>query len=277
MPGGVREGGREASPYSILGMEPLSGWTRYPANGNQAETLTAKRAKPVSKINQDCFVAPKKYYAVRKGHKTGLFSQWFGKDGAQIQVKGFPGAEFKGFATCREAEHYLGLQRMDEAIHPQENSNTIRVFTDGGAVGNPGPGGYGVVILRPDGEKRELNGGYRWTTNNRMELMGGIMALEALNSDAPIMLCSDSRYMVDAVNKQWVYSWRRRGWKKANGAPARNVDLWKRLLAQLEAKNVVLTWVKGHAGNRWNERCDQLVHEAIDKGDLAIDVAYEKG
>ena len=222
-------------------------------------------------------MAPKKYYAVRKGHKTGLFSQWFGKDGAQIQVKGFPGAEFKGFTTRREAEHYLNLQGMNDAIHPNENSNVIRVYTDGGAVGNPGPGGYGVVILMPDGEKRELKGGYRWTTNNRMELMGGIMALEALNSDAPIMLCSDSRYMVDAVNKQWAHAWRRRGWKKANGAPALNVDLWKRLLTQLEAKNVVLTWVKGHAGNRWNERCDQLLHEAIDKGDLAIDGEYEKG
>ena len=222
-------------------------------------------------------MAQKKYYAVRKGHKTGLFTHWFGKDGAQIQVKGFPGAEFKGFATRRQAEHYLRLRTINDAIHPQEDSNAIRVFTDGGAVGNPGPGGYGVVILMPDGEKRELSGGYRWTTNNRMELMGGIMALEALNSDAPIMLCSDSRYMVDGVNKQWAHAWRRRGWKKANGAPALNVDLWKRLLAQLEAKNVVLTWVKGHAGNRWNERCDQLVHEAIDKGDMAIDMGYEKG
>jgi ribonuclease HI len=222
-------------------------------------------------------VAPKKYYAVRKGHKTGLFTHWFGKDGAQVQVKGFPGAEFKGFATREEAEHYLKLPTVKNIIQPQENSNSIRVFTDGGALGNPGPGGYGVVILMPDGGKRELNGGYRWTTNNRMELMGGIMALEALKADNPISLCSDSRYMVDAINKGWVNAWRRRGWHKANGAPVLNADLWKRLMAQLEAKNVTLRWVKGHVGNRWNERCDQLVHEAIDKGDLAIDTEYENG
>ena len=222
-------------------------------------------------------MAPKKYYAVRKGRKTGIFSRWSGKDGAQTQVTGFPGAEFKGFATRKEAEHYLSLPTLKDTIHPQINDIAIRVFTDGGALGNPGPGGYGVVILTPDGEKREISGGYRWTTNNRMELMGGIMALEALDSDAPITLCSDSRYMVDAVNKQWVHAWRRRGWQKANGDQALNVDLWKRLLLQLESKNVVLKWVKGHAGNIWNERCDQLVHEAINKGDLAIDAEYEKG
>lgn len=222
-------------------------------------------------------MAKKKYYAVRKGHKEGLFVQWFGKDGAQIQVQGFPGAEFKSFASRKEAEQYLSSKAEKNTAHLQENIQPIRVFTDGGAVGNPGPGGYGVVILMPDEEQRELCGGFRWTTNNRMELMGGIVALEALNTDAPITLCSDSRYMVDAVNKGWVHAWRRQGWRKANGAPALNVDLWKRFLKQLEAKNVMLKWVKGHAGNRWNERCDQLVHEAIDKGDLAIDVEYEKG
>ncbi|MDJ0666028.1 MAG: ribonuclease HI [Desulfobacterales bacterium] len=222
-------------------------------------------------------MAQKKFYAVRQGHKTGLFTQWFGNGGAQTQVRGFPGAEFKSFATREEAEQYLSSNPAKKAAHPRENEPGIRVFTDGGALGNPGPGGYGVVILMPNGEQRQFSGGFRWTTNNRMELMGGIMALEALNSDAPIMLCSDSRYMVDAVNKQWVYAWRRRGWKKANGEPALNVDLWKRLLVQLEAKNVALTWVKGHSGNIWNERCDQMVHEAIHKGDLAIDAEYEKG
>ena len=222
-------------------------------------------------------MAQTKFYAVRQGHKTGLFTQWFGSDGAQIQVKGFPGAEFKSFATRKEAEQYLSWNPAKKTAHPQENESCIRVFTDGGAVGNPGPGGYGVVILMPNGKQRQFNGGFRWTTNNRMELMGGIMALEALNTDAPITLCSDSRYMVDAVNKGWVQAWRRRGWKKANGAPALNIDLWKRLLTQLEAKNVALTWVKGHAGDLWNERCDQLVHEAIAKGDLAIDAEYERG
>ena len=222
-------------------------------------------------------MAPKKYYAVRKGHKTGLFTQWFGPEGAQSHIKGYPGAEFKGFASREEAEHYLSAQPVEKTDHRQEKDHLIRVFTDGGAVGNPGPGGYGVVILMPDGERLEFGGGFRWTTNNRMELMGGIMALEALNPGIPITLSSDSRYMVDAVNKGWVHAWRRRGWKKANGQPALNVDLWRRLLTQLEAKNVELRWVKGHAGDTWNERCDQLVHEAIRDGNLAVDVEYENG
>ncbi len=219
-------------------------------------------------------VAKKKYYAVRKGRKTGIFDQWFGPNGAQINVTGFPGAEFKSFPTRAEAEQFL--RRMDEENAAEEagdNKHTT-VFTDGGAVGNPGPGGYGVVVLFPDGQRKELCGGYKLTTNNRMELMGCIAALEALPSEAPIVLHSDSRYLVDAVSKGWVYAWQKRGWRKANGEPALNVDLWKRLLILLGEKNVALKWVKGHAGNVWNERCDQLVHEAIRKGNLETDAGY---
>lgn len=221
-------------------------------------------------------VGQKKYYAVRRGKKTGLFTKWFGPDGAQAQVAGFPGAEFKGFPTHAEAENYLRPQSGVQSKKPQKRNHRIQVFTDGGAVGNPGPGGFGVVILRPDGRREEICGGFRWTTNNRMEMMGCIEALEALDGKIPITLHSDSRYLVDAVNKGWARTWRRRGWKKANGAPALNADLWQRLLILLEAKDIRLQWVKGHAGNIWNERCDQLVHEAIEKGNLGIDEGYDK-
>ena len=219
-------------------------------------------------------MAKKKYYAVRKGKQTGIFDQWFGPNGAQVNVTGFPGAEFKSFPTRAEAEKYL--RPTAEAHTAEEAIETKRttVFTDGGAVGNPGPGGYGVVILFPDGQRRELCGGYKWTTNNRMELMGCIAALEALPGQEPIVLHSDSRYLVDAVNKGWVRAWQKRGWKKANGEPALNIDLWKRLLVLIDKRSVTLKWVKGHAGNVWNERCDQLVHEAIQKGNLKVDAGY---
>ncbi len=222
-------------------------------------------------------MAKKKYYAVRKGKQTGIFDQWFGPKGAQIQVTGFPGAEFKSFPTRAEAEQFLlGIAKEDTAEEPLEGEHTT-VFTDGGAVGNPGPGGYGVVLLFPDGRRQELCGGFKLTTNNRMELMGCIAALEALPGETSIVLHSDSRYLVDAVNKGWVFAWQKRGWKKANGEPALNIDLWKRLLKLLDESNVVLKWVKGHAGNVWNERCDQLVHEAIRKGDLQVDAGYDTG
>jgi ribonuclease HI len=230
-------------------------------------------------------VAKKKYYAVRRGRRPGIYSEWFGSDGAQVQVAGFRGAIYKGFATRGEAEQFLNPatgatggnrpdkrdERPDDAA---EYDNRIQVFTDGGAVGNPGPGGFGVVIIRPDGQRQELCGGYQWTTNNRMEMMGCITALEALDGNAAITLHSDSRYLVDAVNKGWARGWQRRGWKKADNAPARNVDLWKRLLPLLDGGDIRLKWVKGHAGNTWNERCDQLVHEAIAKGDLRVDEGY---
>ena len=218
----------------------------------------------------------KKYYAVRRGKKKGIFTQWFGPNGAQTQVAGFPGAEFKGFPTRVEAEKFLNPQSVDKPMKPKRGDQRIQVFTDGGAVGNPGPGGFGAVIIQPDGQRQELCGAFQWTTNNRMELMGCIKALEAIDGKLPITLHSDSRYLVDAVNKGWARSWRRRAWKKANGALALNADLWQRLLMLLDDRDVWLNWVKGHAGNIRNERCDQLVHEAINKGELEVDEGYAK-
>jgi len=226
-------------------------------------------------------VARKKYYAVRRGHRTGIFTEWFGAQGAQAQVKGFAGAQYRGFATRAEAQAFLegspppAKPTPRQETSPQEDGPHVVVYTDGGAIGNPGPGGYGVVILPPEGERRELSGGYRWTTNNRMELMACITALEHLEPGLPIILHSDSRYTVDAINKRWVHGWRKRGWKKSDGQPAKNPDLWERLLQRLENLQVTFRWVKGHAGQEWNERCDQLAGQAMRRPDLPADTVYE--
>jgi hypothetical protein len=159
---------------------------------------------------RNSIVAKKKYYAVRRGHKTGIYTEWFGPEGAQVQIKGFPGAQYRGFPTMEEAQAFLQELPPPSQTPLFDDEDHVVVYTDGGAIGNPGPGGYGVVVLPPGGEMRELSGGYRRTTNNRMELMAAIVALESLDDSSPIVLHSDSRYMVDAINKRWV---EKSGWQ----------------------------------------------------------------
>ena len=133
----------------------------------------------------------------------------------------------------------------------------VEIFTDGACSGNPGPGGYGA-ILRCDGREKELSGGEPHTTNNRMELMGVITALSALKFPCKVRLTTDSKYVVDGVTKGWAKGWKKRGWKKSDGKPALNPDLWERLLGLLEVHEVEFCWIKGHAGHAENERCDAL-------------------
>ena len=133
----------------------------------------------------------------------------------------------------------------------------IELFTDGACSGNPGPGGWGVVLRYKDHIK-EMSGGEEQTTNNRMELTAVIEGLSALKEKCNVTLTTDSKYVVDAVTKGWVYSWKNNGWRKADKKPALNVDLWEKLLQLLEMHNVEFNWVKGHAGNPENERCDAL-------------------
>ncbi|MBR1738983.1 MAG: ribonuclease HI [Ruminococcus sp.] len=133
----------------------------------------------------------------------------------------------------------------------------IEMFTDGACSGNPGPGGYGV-ILRYKGNEKELWGGERATTNNRMELTAVIKGLEALKEPCQVTLYSDSKYIIDAVNKGWAEKWRANGWIKGDKKPALNPDLWERLLDLLKIHRVEFIWVKGHAGHPENERCDQM-------------------
>lgn len=133
----------------------------------------------------------------------------------------------------------------------------VAIFTDGACSGNPGPGGWGA-ILRCDGREKELSGGEAHTTNNRMELTGVIEALSALKYPCKVKLTTDSKYVVDGITKGWAHGWRKRGWKRSDGKPALNPDLWERLLELLAVHYVEFCWIKGHAGHEENERCDRL-------------------
>jgi len=131
------------------------------------------------------------------------------------------------------------------------------IYTDGACSGNPGPGGWGAVLLYGR-HKKELSGGEPETTNNRMELLGIIRALEALTAPCTVDLYTDSQYVVNAIEKRWVYGWRAKGWMRNAKEPAKNPDLWQQLLALLEIHTVTFHWVKGHADNAYNNRCDEL-------------------
>lgn len=137
----------------------------------------------------------------------------------------------------------------------------VNIYSDGACSGNPGPGGYGT-ILEFGGVTKQLSAGFENTTNNRMELLGAIVGLEALKEPCKVTLYSDSKYLCDAINQRWVYSWQARGWKKADKKPALNVDLWERLLPLLETHQVTFVWIKGHAGHPMNEKCDTLAVNA---------------
>ena len=156
---------------------------------------------------------------------------------------------------------------------------SVTAWSDGSSRGNPGPGGYGAVLryVGPDGacHERELSGGYRRTTNNRMELMGAIAALEALRRPCAVEMVTDSQYVVKAFTERWIEGWQRRGWRTASKQPVKNVDLWQRLLAAAAPHEVRWTWVKGHAGHPENERCDELATAAADGRDLQEDPGFE--
>lgn len=153
----------------------------------------------------------------------------------------------------------------------------VTIYTDGSARGNPdGPGGYGtiVVFIDSNGQEhiREYSGGYKKTTNNRMELMAAIVGLEALTKPCEVEVFSDSQYVVKAFNEHWLEGWIKKGWKRGKNEPVKNIDLWKRILKAKEQHQVSFLWVKGHAGHPQNERCDVLATTAADGDDLAEDV-----
>lgn len=152
----------------------------------------------------------------------------------------------------------------------------VTIYTDGGSQGNPGPGGYGAVLLY-DRYRKELSGGYRLTTNNRMELMAAIVGLEALKVPCQVTLMTDSRYLTDAVNQGWARRWRANGWRRNRRDKALNPDLWARLLDVLDQHQARFQWVKGHAGNQENDRCHELSVSAAQQDQLPPDLAYEDG
>lgn len=150
----------------------------------------------------------------------------------------------------------------------------VTVFTDGACLGNPGPGGYGVVLLY-EGHRKELSGGFRLTTNNRMEILAAVVALEALKEKCRVTLHSDSQYLVNAIEKGWAVRWRGNQWHRNKREMALNPDLWERLLNSIARHQAEFRWVKGHAGHPENERCDQLAMAAANGENLAVDAGYE--
>lgn len=141
---------------------------------------------------------------------------------------------------------------------------SVHIYTDGACRGNPGPGGWGAILCY-NGREKELSGGERSTTNNRMELMAAIVAFEALKEPCEVTFTSDSQYVINGLEKGWAIGWRRRGWKKSDGTPAINVDLWERLLAAIDGHVIRYDWVRGHAGHPYNERCDALATAEADR------------
>lgn len=150
----------------------------------------------------------------------------------------------------------------------------IIAYTDGACLGNPGPGGYGVVLLY-GGHRRELSAGFRLTTNNRMEILAAIVALESLKEPCSVTLHSDSQYVVKAMKLGWAKNWQKRGWKASSGR-AKNPDLWQRLLDIAAQHDVTFEWVPGHAGVVENERADRLAFAAAQQPALPPDEAYER-
>ena len=230
-------------------------------------------------------MTPKKFYAVASGRKPGIYDNW---PAAQSQVAGYQGAKFKGFPTRAEAELWIknpvynrSSAKKTSKARPSisdtsPKTDEVTIYTDGGARYNPGPGGYGIVQIY-NGARKELSGGYKLTTNNRMELMGCIVALRELeHSDKPITLYSDSSYVVNGITKGWAKGWRTRGWIKSDKKPAINPDLWSELLDLVEDLNITFKWVKGHAGHPMNERCDELAVASAKKDGLPVDAGYTK-
>ena len=147
------------------------------------------------------------------------------------------------------------------------------IHTDGACLGNPGPGGYAAVWEADDGP-RELSGGRKLTTNNRMELLAAIVALEALETPTKVVLVTDSRYVHDAIEKRWLAGWQKRGWVNAEKKPVKNQDLWRRLIPLLARHSVSFRWVRGHTGHADNERCDVLAKQAANSRNLPADDGY---
>jgi ribonuclease HI len=151
----------------------------------------------------------------------------------------------------------------------------VKLYTDGACSYNPGPGGYGAVLIYGS-HRKELSAGFRRTTNNRMEILAAIAGLEALKEPCCITLYSDSQYLVDSIEKGWAVRWQANGWKRNKNEKAVNPDLWERLLELCKIHKVQFEWVRGHAGHKENERCDKLATAAAQGSNLAVDEGYEK-
>ncbi len=240
----------------------------------------------------------KKFYAIVKGAQPGLYDDWAK---AAPHVQGFAGAVYKGFASVDEAsawfeeragqppQLFFAATKSAANSIPKTTKHTdavagglaegkVVIYTDGGADPNPGPGGYGVVMLfgaPPKTARKELSGGFVRTTNNRMEIRACIAALNELKRPSDVVIYTDSQYLANAIEKNWAVTWREKGWRLSSGQPAVNADLWAQMLDLLEQHTVAFVWVKGHAGTRENERCDALATRAMRGRELVVDEGFE--
>ena len=151
----------------------------------------------------------------------------------------------------------------------------VNIYTDGACTGNPGKGGFGAILIY-NGNEKYISEGYRLTTNNRMELLAPVRALKLLKEKCKVNIYSDSKYLTDAINQSWLMGWVKNNWKKADKKPVLNVDLWKQLYELMQVHDITFIWVKGHAGNHYNEICDKLAVEAYTNSATNIDIEYEK-
>ena len=200
-----------------------------------------------------------KVYAVKNGRKTGIFPTW---EECEKQVAGYPGAKFKSFPSVPEA--LIWLEETSASLQP---SAEYIVYTDGSCLRNPdGPGGWAAIIQEiATGEEYELHGGAPSTTNNRMELNAAVAALAHIENPSSIALYTDSQYLKNTFTKHWIHNWKRNGWKTSAGTDVKNKDLWIKLDALFQKHQVAFHWVKGHAGNDKNERCDRLAKKEAGK------------
>lgn len=237
----------------------------------------------------------KQFYMVVKGRNPGLYTKWFGAGEAAEQIQGYPEAVYKGFFTRDEAITWLGgfstyaltpnlkallVESLDAGVQadPIEEflkAGKVVIYTDGSALVNPGPGGYGVV-LKFKGHRKELSGGFRQTTNNRMEIYACIAGLQSIKQPSAVMIISDSKYVVESMNQGWARRWQANGWRRNDKEKAENADLWAALLEQCSRHTVAFQWIKGHNSTKENERCDQLALAAAQRTGLPVDEGFEE-
>jgi len=239
----------------------------------------------------------KKFYIVIKGRNPGLYTKWFGAGEAAEQIQGYPDALYKGFFTRDEAVNWLrgfsaetlapnlvsvlndagpdSDQPRADTTNDLLNAGKVVIYTDGSAMNNPGPGGYGVV-LKFKGHRKELSGGFRLTTNNRMEMFACIAGLQSLNQPSDVMIISDSKYVVESMIQGWARRWKANGWQRNGKEKAENADLWAELLQLCDRHTVSFQWIKGHNSTKENERCDRLALAAAQAVNLPVDEGFEE-
>ncbi len=256
----------------------------------------------------------KQYYAVKSGREPGIYLTWeeckAQVDGyTNAQYKGFaslaeaeaymgylkkapppgpkpagptlfdkPGAPSKSSKSSATKKSRGTLPGMNEAqalemLETNDGRKHVVIYTDGACLGNPGPGGYGVVMLHGE-QRKEFSRGFRLTTNNRMEMLACIVGLQALKEPSAVSLYSDSQYVINSMTKGWALGWKKKNWMR-NDEPVPNADLWKQMLELCNKHKVKFNWVRGHSGNKENERCDQLARDAALGFDMEIDSVYE--